>query len=202
MRYFRFLLLCVFVVLSAACSRSSWRAPSLTEESPVVSNLVLGTYSTGCQASGPTFAQFDVVVTATTLEFSSTFYYDSACAQPRVKFSHEDTYVEVGASATPAGARDINVTNGKIFYTLLSAAAVTASNNISECGFSNWSLNVAKDVSGTVCQDIPLNSLTYTVARTANDQFEIGMADPSDLTPGSTDNLRITNFIPIIFNKQ
>lgn len=202
MRSFHFLLMCVFGVSMVACSRSSWRSPSLSDDSPAVSNLVLGTYSTGCQASGPGASQFDIVITATTLQFANTLYDDGACAQPRVKFSYEDTYVDTAASVTPSGARDINITMGKIYYTLLSASAVTTSNGATECGFSNWTLNVAKDVSASACQDIPLNTLTYTVAKTANDQLEIGLPDPSDLTPGSTDNLRITTFIPIIFNKQ
>ena len=168
----------------------------------MVSNLVLGTYSTGCRASGPGSSLFEISVTATTLQFTNILYDDGACAQPRVKFYYEDTYIDVAESTAQTGARDINITMGKIFRTLLSASAVTLSNGGTECGFSDWALNVAKDVSASACQDIPVNTLTYTIARTANDQFEIGMPDPSDLTPGSTENLRITNFIPIIFNKQ
>jgi hypothetical protein len=203
MRSFKILFLCVSVVWVAACSKSGGRSISSTDDSSTpTSYLESGTYSTPCAASGPASSSFEVVVTANTMDFTNILYDDGACAQPRIKFSHQETYVDVAASGAQTGARNINSTMGKLFYTPLTVAAATDSNGWVECGFSDWAVNVSKDVSATSCQGIPLNTLTYTIARTANDQFEVGMPDPNDVTQGSTENLRITTFIPFVFDKQ
>lgn len=196
----KILLLCVSVISLAACSKGGGSSASLTEDA--TSFLTAGTYSSGCQTLGPTLSFLsESVVDQTDMEFTSMNFEDNACAQPRLKYYTKNSYVDVGASSVVTDARNINVTQNKVYMTPMSAQAVTDLNGWNECGFSDWTINVTKDVSATSCQEPSVGTITYTIARTINDQFEFGFPDSMDPTLGTTSNLRL-NVLSAPLTKQ
>ena len=201
----KILILCVSVLSVVACSKNSGGSASLTEEVPSTpgSTLTVGTYSTGCMSSGPVSSSSDLVVTADYLEFTNIIYEDGSCAQPRTKYYHKNSYTDVGASSVQAGARNINMSEGKLFYTPMSAAAVNDFNNHwTQCGFTDWVLNQEKDVSATSCQETALGAVTYTIIKTASAQLLLGEPDWNDPASGTTSNTRVVDFSSAVFNKQ
>jgi archaellin len=54
---------------------------------------------------------------------------------------------------TPAGAKEIDVTHKSVMVTLKGQQTVDEFNSGKVCGFEDWALDTAKDVSGKVCGD-------------------------------------------------
>lgn len=192
-------LLTVTVIALMACSKNGFS--TMAQEIPSVSDdgvgLVLGSYKSACDPVGMTDS-FDskTTVTATEIEITNTQYEDTSCTVPRAEYNYTYTYTDVGASTSLSDTRKVNLAEGKLYLTAHSAAAVTDFNGWVQCGFNDWQSGVAKDVSGDpTCQEIPVGTITYSIARTMNDTLELGEpVDWLDPNEGTTDQLRFTVF--------
>jgi len=86
------------------------------------------------------------------------------CTAPDFNMDINGTFTLGAASSAVPGATNISMTSVNGGVTLLNAAAVTAANSGSWCGFNNWQLNVTKTVDISCVSDSPAGSFDDIVS--------------------------------------
>ena len=178
--------------MANACSRNEFSAEGVSSAEQVT--LVAGTYVTPCYPIFSESMDIKTVVTATEIITTNTQYHDGSCSVPRREFFNTQTYKLVGISSLYTDTYDMNIVEGKMFITPFTAAAVAELNGLNHCGYSDWQINMPKNISGSQpCQAYPEGALVYSIARSINDTLELGIRlDYNDPTPGSSEFYRLT----------
>ena len=124
-----------------------------------------GTWESSCYASSSYYYIDTVTVSGTDMVFKLEGHDDSNCSTDN--YTQEWTYSDLSIgdavtyeNGTKTGAKFTQIVSGAT-ETQNSSYDVSWANNISYCGYSDWQLNVAKDLIGKTC-----GSTTYSSANT------------------------------------
>ena len=147
-----------FTILSCAKKSSTSSTATTTTE-------LEGTWVTNCYASGSSYYIQTVIVSGTDISNKKEQHTDSSCSTDYVLW--EDTYdsLSIGdevtfSDATKGHKFTLEVVSFKL--TPQTASVVSALNTDNSCGYSDWTLNTAKDITGKTC-----SSTAYDVANTS-----------------------------------
>ncbi len=134
-----------------ACSDSDTDGPS-QEETPFVEGLVGHWSSATCESAGPAgFLQRDFVISAQDYKVTVNVFADDACAVPLLTLEVNGPLTVVGPSAEVTDAHEVDYTMTTRKLTPR-AAMVVDGLNAAQCGnLTNWSLDVAGDITVTGC---------------------------------------------------
>ena len=156
--YIILILIFSFTILSCAKKSSTSSTATTTTE-------LEGTWVTNCYASGSSYYIQTVIVSGTDISNKKEQHTDSSCSTDYVLW--EDTYdsLSIGdevtfSDATKGHQFTLNVVNLKLTPQI--ASVVSSLNTDNSCGYSDWTLNTAKDITGKTC-----SSTAYDVANTS-----------------------------------
>ncbi|MEK2690239.1 hypothetical protein [Bdellovibrio sp. GT3] len=139
----------------------------MKEELLPSSALEGGTWKTGCSYSGSnsTYQINTASFSGGNFTQSMTVYGSSSCASSLIKIDNTGTYL-VGDKLATSDSIELDMTLGSMNLTPLDATLVTNYNAATYCGYSDWSLGVAKSVAGRTCD-------TSTMAPVGTVQYDI-----------------------------
>ncbi|AHZ86462.1 hypothetical protein Bb109J_c1125 [Bdellovibrio bacteriovorus] len=193
---------------SLGCSELATE-PSLSEESLEGGQWVAFCFS-GMASWETRKAQYD----GTNYQESVEVFADSYCNSPAYSIEENGTY-EIPGKLEGSSMRKLDRTLGGIRMTPLSALGVSNLNNMSFCGYSDWALNVPREIAGLSCngQQIPPVNTTYydlfTIwSFTADDpDFPISKGDLNfgfkwDGNDGTTEELRPVSLTSPTFKRH
>ena len=156
--YIILILIFSFTILSCAKKSSTSSTATTTTE-------LEGTWVTNCYASGSSYYIQTVIVSGTDISNKKEQHTDSSCSTDYVLW--EDTYdsLSIGdevtfSDATKGHKFTLEVVSFKL--TPQTAFVVSALNTDNSCGYSDWTLNTAKDITGKTC-----SSTAYDFANTS-----------------------------------
>ena len=146
--YIILILFLSFTIYSCAKKSDSSSSSSTTTE-------LEGTWLASCFSSGSYYKIDTLTVSGTGMEYKSERHSDSSCSSDN--YTQEWTYSSLSIgdavtyeSGTKTGAK-FTLTLSGLTETQNNSDEVTLANNNSYCGYSDWELNVAKDVAGKTC---------------------------------------------------
>jgi hypothetical protein len=171
----RHLLFILSILVTVGCSKNEGEVSLSSLEGAVWGNSCAPDMSTG---SYDLLLQFS----AGTYLVYNRFYSDSGCASLSHRATLNGTYSMSG--------QNIDLTTTTSSMTMLTAAQVTIANNTAYCGFTNWVINVAKDVTGLDCGDWsfnPAGMTFYDIWKVEGNFFYMGASDYTydGLTPAT-----------------
>ena len=146
--YIILILFLSFTIYSCAKKSDSSSSSSTTTE-------LEGTWLASCFSSGSYYKIDTLTVSGTGMEYKSERHSDSSCSSDN--YTQEWTYSSLSIgdavtfeSGTKTGAWFTMIFSGAT-ETPNSSYDVTWVNDNSYCGYSDWELNVAKDITGKTC---------------------------------------------------
>jgi hypothetical protein len=155
--YIILILIFSFTIFSCAKKSDTSSTTTTTE--------VEGTWVTSCFLEGSTYRIHTITVTGTDVVVKYEWHSDSNCSTDYVLW--EDTYdsLSIGdevtfSDATKGHKFTLEVVSFKL--TPQTASIVSALNTADSCGYSDWTLNTARDYTGKTC-----SSTAYAVANTS-----------------------------------
>ena len=155
--YIILILIFSFTIFSCAKKSDTSSTTTTTE--------VEGTWLTNCFQSGDYYHIHSATVSGTDVVVKYEWHTDSGCSTDYVMW--EETYdsLSIGdevtfSDATKGHQFTLNVVNLKLTPQI--ASVVSALNTDNSCGYSDWTLNTAKDITGKTC-----SSTAYAVANTS-----------------------------------
>lgn len=138
--------------------------------------------------------KFRRTLTATSSAFLWRSYWyddtDSACATPFVQLTVNESYSVGGAGTLVPTAHEIDIRTEGTTLTLSDAGSVADANSSAWCGYTNWKVNVAQDVTGAYCDP----DTYWSVGHMQYDLYQVDgnrlfFGDPAT-GPGSSDGTR------------
>ncbi|CAE79148.1 hypothetical protein AB1A81_05685 [Bdellovibrio bacteriovorus] len=162
----------IFAVLFAVGCSKLGEDPSLSEES-----LEGGQWIAFCFGGNSGWetrkARYDGTNYVESVEVSA----DSYCNQPAYSIEEQGTYL-VGDKLSGGLMRKLDRTLTSIKITPLSGLGVSNLNSGSVCGFTDWTINVAREVTGLYCNgSVPPANTTYYDLYLI---FPLSIDDPED----------------------
>ena len=145
-----------FTIYSCAKKSDSTSSSSTTE--------VEGTWVVSCYASGSKYLIKTITVSGTSVVEKYEYHSDSSCATDYDTWETTYTSLAIGDEATldnGSTGRKFTMKVDSFVVSMQTAAAVTAYNGWSWCGYSDWALNTTKDYTGKTC-----GSTDYAAANT------------------------------------
>lgn len=172
MKFFIFIFILPFLILNISCQKETVVDPYSSLQG-TANPIPFSDYAwvQSCKsATGNTSysAIFKFNEVSKEFEYQTSIYSDSSCitkvVQGSVKGSFElsnmkginESYVAYKPSMAIYTSYDIDWKYSQITYTPVNATYVSMLNSQQFCGYSNWSLNTAYDVSGKVCSGLRL----------------------------------------------
>ena len=152
-------------------------------EAPVDVPGIEGTWNLKptCKQSSSSYLKIADVFTLTTFNQTTTVYSDSNCTTPSLTIAMSGSYIVANILATTYEEEgDIDSTLVVFQITLNTSTLVSDYNTSSYCGYSNWQLNVPKDVLGKNCGGSTMPSagaVEYSIYR----KVKIGTTSPISL---------------------
>ena len=160
MRNIYIILILIFSFTILSCAKESGTSSTTTTTTEIE-----GTFLTNCFQSGSHYNIQTITVTGTDVVVKYEWHTDSSCSTDYVLW--EDTYdsLSIGdevtfSDATKGHKFTLEVVSFKL--TPQTASVVSALNTDNSCGYSDWTLNTAKDITGKTC-----SSTAYDVANTS-----------------------------------
>ena len=155
----------IILILFLSFTIISCAKKSDTSSTTTTTTELEGTWVTNCYASGSSYYIQTVIVSGTDISKKKEQHTDSSCSTDYVLW--EDTYdsLSIGdevtfSDATKGHKFTLEVVSFKL--TPQTASVVSALNTDNSCGYSDWTLNTAKDITGKTC-----SSTAYDVANTS-----------------------------------
>jgi hypothetical protein len=148
--------LCLALFSCANNSSTSSTASTTTE--------LEGTWVTSCYASGSSYYIQTVIVSGTDVTMKVKVHTDSSCSTDNGTWIDTYSSLSIGDNVTFVSGSTghyFSVAVSTFTYTPTLASDVSTLNAASWCGYSNWTLNTAKDYTGKTC-----GSTSYSVANT------------------------------------
>lgn len=196
----------VCIALTVIVTSGSMLAGCSQEDSEVkeADSVLTGSWTAAC-ADGQSGT---MEATNTQMVVTSTAFSADGCTGSgftRVVATHN--YSVGGAAVAPTDATEINMTVVSIKVTLLQAAMVTEFNTGKMCGFSDWTLNTEKDVTGANCgDDIAVNKagdVWYNIFKLADGKLQLGDADDREASyTGRTAETRVRSYGALTYSKN
>ena len=152
----------IILILFLSFSIFSCAKKSDTSSTTTTTTELEGTWLTSCYSSGSYYKLYTLIVTGTGVVLKKEMHHDSNCSTDNN--TQELTYSSL--SIGDAVTYDNGTKTGAYFSMILSGATetpnssydVTWVNDNSYCGYSDWELNVAKDITGKTCATMSANT--------------------------------------------
>ena len=113
---------------------------------------VAGTWASSCAQSGSSYETRTVIFSGTDFTYQSRSFTDSSCADPRYLVQRTYNNMSAGAQTTldnGTSGYGLSGTVNAVSWTIQSSSLVTTFNSGSgTCGKTDWTLNVAGDITG------------------------------------------------------
>lgn len=140
-----------------------------------------GTYATGCVHPDVNDSYtYNITVSSGSVSFLTVQYEEtSACTTAAVETAATHYASYPGAASTPSGAQKIDMTVGTVTMTPKSSAAVTLLNSNSRCGYNNWALNVAKNITTNSSCGWGANTKAFSIYKMDSSTLYLGKGDGS-----------------------
>lgn len=151
-----------------------------------------GAWSTGCMDDDGTQGNYTYTFSDDSFTGVMTNYNDAECKQGILTFAIQASYVG-GTEAPRAPAKIFDATVVSVTATLHDARYVDYFNQSTVCGFSDWALDVAKDLTGATCGDEKMASAgdkMYNIYAISGNQLTLG--ETTDELDGKTPETRPT----------
>lgn len=228
-------LLLLFVVFTQACSSGGGGDPqgqtgnpqdpggnqndnsdNSSNPSPEPAANLLGTWLLSCQQTSFTT---ELVVDATSYDATTTTYTDGTCVDPLFTDVYSNTYL-TGQSVTSTNglpATELDVTLTTVERTLHTDIMVMGYNASTSCGYSDWEIDVPKDITGRDCGSFAsgctsdststvcdaAGTTTYTIYGVNDTGTQLNFGYPTTGRDGTTPAARMNTLFTIIpFVKQ
>lgn len=112
--------------------------------------------------------------------YSEKNFLDVLCQKPGLEIRSEGTWVDQGHVLKPLGGRAMDFTFERVSVTVSSDTYVSFYNQISLCGFSDWSVGTTRDITGLEC-DFFNNGRPMKVPARGNQRFGIYKLERGEL---------------------
>ena len=115
-----------------------------------------GTWNSNCysqSAQGQTeYAKDQLTVSGTAMGVDSAIYSDSSCGQSAIATIHTGETIALSPSTTgTAGVQNVDLQLTGLTLTFHDSTYIEYMNTESFCGYSNWAVDQAQDVTGKSC---------------------------------------------------
>jgi hypothetical protein len=194
------------LTLALGCANSNDSSPASgegaqSETLPVLTSM-LGTWSQTCQANSNYSQKSSLKIDATNIEVTGqVFVNDNVCTTAPYAVSRYIMAYSFGNLV--AGTNNVDYATVGVKMRYGNAVAVSGANASAYCGFTDWQLNVEKDISGLSCTGInqdAVGSHHYSIFKIQNGNLYLGQTDATH--DGNSVAARPTNFDPIYYIKQ
>ena len=155
----------IILILISSLTIISCAKKSDTSSTTTATTEVEGTFLTNCFQSGSYYNIQTITVTGTDVVVKYEWHTDSSCSTDYAIW--EDTYDSLSIGDNLSFSDDtmghkftLEVVSFKL--TPQTASVVSALNTDNSCGYSDWTLNTAKDITGKTC-----DSTAVAVANTS-----------------------------------
>lgn len=166
-------ILAISVVLTNCQKKAEINSPSESIEG--------STWSTSCTSAGQGYYDTrSANFTNGQFTMSQSGFSDASCASGYLKMDVTGTYVFSGVIDDKKNYVGVDETLASITVTPLSATIVSYYNTNSYCGFTNWTLNVAKNITGLNCggdQISAAGTVGYDIYYASNGILNFGLYD-------------------------
>jgi len=150
MKNFYIILIIFFSFAIFSCAKKSDTSSTTTTTTELE-----GTWLTSCYSSGSYYKLYTLIVTGTGVVLKKEMHHDSNCSTDNNTQEWTYSSLSIGDAVT----YDNGTKTGAYFSMIFSGATetpnssydVTWVNDNSYCGYSDWELNVAKDITGKTC---------------------------------------------------
>jgi len=161
--YIILILFLSFTIIS--CAKKSDTSSTTTTTTTTTTTELEGTWLTSCSSSGSYYKIYSIIVTGTDVVAKTESHTDSSCSTNFALW--EDTYdsLSIGDEVTFGDATKghyFTLEVGSYKHTPQTDNATSALNTAVWCGYSDWALNTAKDITGKTC-----DSTAVAVANTS-----------------------------------
>jgi hypothetical protein len=157
-------ILYVFLLAVLSLALFSCANNSSTSSTASTTTELEGTWITSCYASGSYYYIQTVIVSGTDLTMKVKVHTDSTCSTENGIWIDTYSSLSIGDNVTftsGATGHKFSVAVNTFTFTPTLASVVSDLNAVVWCGYSNWTLNTAKDYTGKTC-----GSTSYSVANT------------------------------------
>lgn len=156
----------LYVLVISLLSFSIFSCAKKSDSSSTTSTTALeGTWLSSCHSSGSYYKLLTLIVTGTGVVLKKEMHHDSNCSTDNNTQEWTYSSLLIGDSVTYESGTKTGAYFSMIFSgateTPNSAYDVTWVNDNSYCGYSDWELNVAKDITSKTCAGtttIPANT--------------------------------------------
>ena len=196
------LLTILSLVLLTACGADDSDDSSVTATANAPE--IAGTWVSNCIESGTVYLRATYSFTGAVNNLTVSAYSDECINLIQTDFSVR-TFSLGDAVEGLSETYQIDYTTSSVTRTIRDAAFVAEYNNIAAFGYSDWSLNTAKDVTGRAATstDTPqaaAGSIMYQIVRVVGDKIYVGDSATGDTTsPGARPSSLNTSFV---FDRQ
>ena len=146
-----------FIIISCAKKSDTSSTTTTTTE-------VEGTWLTNCYGSGSSYHIQTLIVSGTDISHKNEQHTDSSCSTDNGTWIDTYSSLSIGDNRTFTGGSTghrFSLSVSSFTYTPTKDSEVSLLNAAVNCGYSDWTLNTAKDYTGKTC-----GSTTYAVANT------------------------------------
>lgn len=185
-----------FRCLSISCSIAI--ATSLGFATSAIAE-VRGLYGSDCLSVEGLSAKKDLLFKDKTLETVQTVYADDVCESPAYDFSFTGSY------ALSEDAKGLDYTYSSIQLRPIDARVAIAFNEIALCGFSDWTMDEAKEVAGSDCggQKIPATGTTvFDIVEESDDTAFVQLGQTNESHDGLSPQTRPIDLDKLIYHAR
>ena len=146
----------IYIILILIFSFTIFSCAKKDESSSTTSTTALeGTWLSSCHSSGSYYKLLTLIVTGTGVVLKKEMHHDSNCSTDNNTQEWTYSSLSIGDAVTYESGTNTGAYFSMIFSgateTPNSSYDVTWVNDNSYCGYSDWELNVAKDITGKTC---------------------------------------------------
>ena len=154
----------IILILFLSFTIFSCAKKSDTSSTTTTTTEVEGTWLTTCYDAGSNYKIQTLIVSGTSVSHKIQDYDDSSCSTDNGTWIDAYSSLSIGDNRTFTGGSTghrFSLSVSSFTYTPTKDSEVSLLNAAVNCGYSDWTLNTAKDYTGKTC-----GSTTYAVANT------------------------------------
>ena len=148
MKYFKTIFIMVFSFIFLSCANDDDSSSSSTTE-------LEGTWITSCTLDSDNYSHlYKIVVTGTDVVETDEVHSDTSCSTDAWKWEYTYSSLTIEdevtfTDGTKGHKYSLNIQSSN--FTVQTSAGVSSLNSSSTCGYNDWVINTAKDLSGITC---------------------------------------------------
>lgn len=176
------------------------------EEKKEEDTVLKGTWTAACQdASAGSVEATNSQITVVGTRYEDD---DKTCAKTAVNRVTAVYGYSIGGDAeTPAGAKQIDLTVTSFKVVFLSSNQISALNSEKICGYSDWAVNVEKELSEAGCDEASsvtkAGSVWYNIFKIDADKLQVGNdSNDEKVYQGKTAETRVREYDGLVYTKS